>query len=193
MSHHRIILASSSSYRQALLAQLGLKFETQTPDTDETPFEHETAALLVARLAENKAKCVAQDNKDAIVIGSDQVCSIDGEILGKPGSTDKAIEQLSRLSGRKVRFETGLCLIWKQRQQLIVESFDVYFRTLSVEQIHRYITQEMPLDCAGSFKSEGLGIVLFHKFDGRDPNTLIGLPLMALTDMLANWNIELPL
>ena len=190
-----LILASTSRYRQALLQKLGLPFSCAAPNTDETPQPGESAEQLVLRLARLKAASVAKQVDQGWVIGSDQVGAIDEQILGKPGSHAQAILQLQMLSGRAATFYTGLCL-WdagSQQYQLTVEPFIVHFRTLSDTVIENYLRQEQPYDCAGSFKSEGLGICLFDRFEGRDPNTLIGLPLMALTDMFLAWGLELPL
>ncbi len=190
-----LILASTSRYRQALLHKLGLPFSSAAPDTDETPQLGENAAQLVLRLAQAKASSVAKGFDQGWVIGSDQVCTIDDRILGKPGDHAQAILQLRMLSGRAVTFYTGLCL-WdaaNQQYQLTMEPFVVHFRPLSDSVIENYLQQEQPYDCAGSFKSEALGICLFDRFEGRDPNTLIGLPLMALTDMFLAWGLSLPL
>lgn len=189
-----LILASTSRYRQALLQKLGLPFSSIAPDTDETPHAGESAEQLVLRLAQAKAASVAKQFDQGWVIGSDQVCAIDERILGKPGSHAQAVLQLRTLSGRAATFYTGLCL-WdaaRQQYQLTMEPFVVHFRTLSDTVIENYLQQEQPYDCAGSFKSEGLGICLFNRFEGRDPNTLIGLPLMALTDMFLAWGVALP-
>ncbi len=189
-----LILASTSRYRQALLQKLGLPFSSIAPDTDETPHAGESAEQLVLRLAQAKAASVAKQVDQGWVIGSDQVCAIDERILGKPGSHAQAVLQLRTLSGRAATFYTGLCL-WdaaRQQYQLTMEPFVVHFRTLSDTVIENYLQQEQPYDCAGSFKSEGLGICLFDRFEGRDPNTLIGLPLMALTDMFLAWGVALP-
>lgn len=190
-----LILASTSPYRRQLLAKTGLIFQCQAPEIDETPFSDEDAATLVQRLAREKACAVAQQHDQAWVIGSDQVCVLNGQIVGKPGSPEQAYLQLTQASGQVVTFYTGLCLqdSASGRQQLIMEPFDVHFRQLSASQIQHYVQREQPYDCAGSFKSEGLGICLFERLSGRDPNSLIGLPLMALIDMLANWGLVLPL
>ncbi len=190
-----LILASTSVYRRTLLEKLALPFRCMAPQIDETPKPGERAELLVRRLALEKAKAVAEQNPAGWIIGSDQVCTIDDVVVGKPGSETAAIAQLQAASGQRITFYTGLCLYdaTQQRYQLIAEPFHVHFRTLSSEQIKRYVKAEMPLDCAGSFKSEGLGITLFSQLEGRDPNSLIGLPLIALVDMLAEWGIELPL
>jgi MAF protein len=190
-----IILASTSPYRQALLRKLGLPFTAMPPQTDETALAGEPAEQLVERLAKAKAADVASRIDHGWVIGSDQVCVIHGVILGKPGCHEQAVKQLQQLSGHAVTFYTGLCL-WdasNQRHLSIVEPFTVHFRELDEVMIHNYLRQEQPYDCAGSFKSEGMGICLFERFEGRDPNTLIGLPLMALTDMLRAWKLVLPL
>ena len=189
-----LILASTSRYRQALLHKLGLPFSSAAPDTDETPQPGESAAQLVLRLAQAKAASVARQFDQGWVIGSDQVCAIDDQILGKPGNHAQAVLQLRMLAGRAVTFYTGLCL-WdaaSQQYQLTMEPFVVHFRALSDSVIENYLQQEQPYDCAGSFKSEVLGICLFDRFEGRDPNTLIGLPLMALTDMFLAWGLSLP-
>jgi septum formation protein len=184
----KLILASSSAYRRERLATLGLKFNCVTPDVDETPKPKESPAELVARLAQAKAWAVAQHYPNALIIGSDQVAVLDNQILGKPGTQEKAIAQLQLLNGQRVRFLTSLCLLnsQTQQQQLCVEPFDVFFRTLSNEAIRHYVKKEQPLNCAGSFKSEGLGITLFERLQGDDPNTLIGLPLIRLTDFLTH-------
>lgn len=187
-----LILGSSSPYRCELLAKLKLPFTTASPNIDESPLIGESPAQLVVRLAENKARKVAESNLSALVIGSDQVAVLDGDILGKPGTADKAIAQLQAASGKTVTFLTGLALYNAANQQMqsIVEPFEVVFRNLSEQQIRRYIDLEQPLDCAGSFKSEGLGISLFSELRGSDPNSLIGLPLIRLTDMLAAQGVE---
>lgn len=186
----RIILASTSPYRKALLNNLNLPFTTAKPETDETPQEGETARQLVERLACAKANAIPADN-DTFVIGSDQVATLDGDILGKPHTIDNAIAQLSRFSGRKVTFLTGLCLRKGSTRKSLVEPFDVHFRQLSETEIRAYIEKEQPLNCAGSFKSEGLGILLFSALAGRDPNALIGLPLIALNELFAQYGFNL--
>lgn len=187
-----IILGSSSPYRSELLAKLQLPFTTSSPDIDESPLVGESPTQLVLRLAENKARKVAETNLSALVIGSDQVALLDNTVLGKPGSVERAVEQLKAASGKTVTFLTGLALYNAATQQMqsLVEPFEVQFRQLSESQIRRYIELEQPLNCAGSFKSEGLGISLFNELRGSDPNTLIGLPLIKLTDMLATQGVE---
>lgn len=190
-----LILASTSPYRQALLNKLAIPFICQAPFIDEQPQQGETAIELVARLAREKAEAVAEHYAQGWVIGSDQVCVIDGQIVGKPGTSEAAMAQLQQASGRAITFFTGLCLldIATGKNQQLVEPFIVHFRQLSKAIIERYIAIEQPLNCAGSFKSEGLGVVLFERFEGRDPNTLIGLPLMGLIDMFAVWGVTLPI
>lgn len=190
-----LILASTSIYRRALLEKLAIAFTCCAPDIDETSKEEETATELVLRLSREKAAAVAQQHPDSWIIGSDQVCVINNQIVGKPGNRENAFNQLRKASGSTITFYTGLTLLDSNngRWQQLVEPFTVHFRELSNTTIERYLDQEQPFDCAGSFKSEGLGIVLFQRFEGRDPNALIGLPLMGLIDMLGRWGITLPL
>ncbi|GGD78455.1 Maf family protein [Lacimicrobium alkaliphilum] len=187
-----LILASTSVYRKTCLEKLGLPFSCDTPHCDETPHNNERAEQLVTRLALKKAESIAHKHHDALIIGSDQVACIEDEIIGKPLNHDTAIEQLSAASGKTVRFYTGLCLFdsHDQSYQLEVETFDVVFRKLSQQQIEGYLRKEQPYYCAGSFKSEGLGICLFKRLQGRDPNTLVGLPLILLSEMLRNKGID---
>ncbi|HCE39848.1 MAG: septum formation inhibitor Maf [Alcanivorax sp.] len=189
-----LILASSSPFRRELLGKLGLAFDHHSPDIDESARPGETPTELVLRLARAKAAALAHRHPDALIIGSDQVAVIDGEVLGKPGDRDTAVAQLRRASGRTVTFLTGLCLLNAEtgRPQSACERFTVHFRHLRDTQIERYIEVEQPLNCAGSFKSEGLGIVLFKSLEGRDPNALVGLPLILLTDFLAAEGVALP-
>ena len=186
----QIILASTSIYRRQCLETLRLNFTTAKPDVDETAQHNEVPKQLVARLAEAKAQAVAAD-EGTFVIGSDQVATLDGDILGKPHSEANAIRQLQRFSGKRVRFFTGLSLRRGNTCKTVVEPFDVVFRHLDDETIQRYVALEQPLDCAGSFKSEGLGILLFSALDGRDPNALIGLPLIALNELFGEYGTDL--
>jgi septum formation protein len=188
-----LLLASSSPARRTLLSKLGLPFQCASPDIDESPLAGEDAPALVYRLAHAKAQALASQHK-GLIIGSDQVVAVDGLVLSKPGTHQNAVEQLGRLSGKTVIFYTGLCLLntLSGHCQILVEPFQVTVRPLSQEAIERYLQKEQPYDCAGSFKSEGLGITLFERFEGRDPNSLVGLPLMALTDMLVKEGIFLP-
>jgi len=187
-----LILASTSPFRRELLARLTLTFQTCKPEVDETPLADESASQLVERLSISKAKVAKNHFNSGLVIGSDQVCIIDDEILGKPGNFDNALQQLQHASGKTVRFLTGLCLydIDNDRIQSLVDPFDVVFRQLSDRQITHYLKTEQPYQCAGSFKSEGLGITLFERLVGDDPNTLIGLPLIQLVNLFNNWDID---
>ncbi|WP_137903795.1 nucleoside triphosphate pyrophosphatase [Enterobacter sp. 2VL] len=181
-----LVLASTSPYRRMLLEKLGIPFECAAPDVDETPQPGETPRHLVTRLAQEKAQSLAARYSAHLIIGSDQVCVLDGEITGKPHTEEKACQQLMRARGTIVTFYTGLALYNSASGHLQTECepFDVHFRHLSEQEIVDYVRRERPLNCAGSFKSEGLGIALFDKLDGRDPNSLVGLPLIALCQML---------
>ena len=192
MTTRPIVLASTSPYRRELLARLGLPFRAVSPDTEETPLPGETPATLVRRLAEAKARSVARDFVGALVIGSDQVAVLEGDPLGKPGSHERAVEQLTRASGRRVEFLTGLCLLDAGTGEARVEviPYSVVFRRLDAPQIERYLARERPYNAAGSFKSEGLGIALFERMEGEDPTALVGLPLIRLTAMLAAAGVD---
>lgn len=185
-STKKIVLASTSVYRKALLAKAGLAFSCASPDIDETPTAGEKPDELVKRLARSKASLLSANFPEHLIIGSDQVCVIDGHITGKPHTFENAFRQLRAASGKTVTFYTGLSLYDSQKQQAqtLCETFDVVFRALTDEEISGYLHREQPYDCAGSFKSEGLGITLFDSLSGRDPNTLIGLPLIALLGLL---------
>ncbi len=192
----RLVLASTSPYRRELLGRLGLAFETMRPEVDETPWPQETPQSLAVRLAYAKAEAVL--GHEALpagtwAIGSDQVAELDGEPLGKPGSIENAIVQLSAMSGRSVRFFTALCLANGDGRRL--EALDittVRFRALAIDEIGRYLARERPLDCAGSFKSEGLGVALFEAIDNHDPTALIGLPLIATARLLREAGFVIP-
>lgn len=186
-----LVLASTSPYRRALLERLGLAFDTVRPAVDETRKPGEPPQVLVLRLAEAKARAVAESHPNALIIGSDQVACIDDLVLGKPGDREGAIAQLEQASGRCVVFQTGLCMLdaASGQAQTLVEPFRVHFRMLTRAQIEGYVDREQPFDCAGSFKSEGLGIALFARLDGEDPNALIGLPLIRLISLLENSGI----
>lgn len=191
-----LLLASTSIYRKALLEKLTSDFQVCKPDVDETPLTGETPQQLVERLAIAKAKAGASQcniSGRIVSIGSDQVALFNGQILGKPHTKEKAFAQLSSFSGHHVQFLTGLALFDSAtaQHQVVVEPFSVYFRSLTSNEINRYIEREMPLNCAGSFKSEGLGITLFERFEGDDPNSLIGLPLIKLHQMLRACDIDL--
>lgn len=187
-----LVLASTSPYRKQLLEKLGLPFVQAAPDIDESSHDQESASTLVERLAREKAFALAENHPNSLIIGSDQVATFDGRIIGKPHTKDNAQKQLNAFSGQKITFYTGLAIhnTVTGETKSLVEPFEVHFRKLSDRQIERYIEIEQPLDCAGSFKSEGLGITLFEKLNGRDPNALIGLPLIALCDLLQAFDIS---
>jgi len=182
----KIVLASSSPYRKELLNKLGIAFECDSPDIDETAKNNETPQELVARLAEQKAKAVAERHPEALIIASDQVATLNGQILGKPHTHENAVKQLTDAAGHHVLFLTSLALYNSTSGvvQLEVVPFSVHFRQLKSSEIENYLNKEQPYNCAGSFKSEGLGITLFKRLEGDDPNTLIGLPLIRLNEML---------
>lgn len=188
----RIVLGSSSPFRKALLEKLDLSFDTDSPDIDETPLKNEHPKDMVARLAKEKAQAIAERHPQSIIIASDQCATLDGEIIGKPGDHDNAVQQLQKASGRTVTFYTSLCVMNAATNQYeeTVEPFYVYFRELTDSQIENYLKKEEPYNCAGSFKSEGLGIALFDRLEGNDPNTLIGLPLIKLIQMLNKFQVE---
>ncbi|MDC9514522.1 Maf family protein [Pseudoalteromonas sp. CST5] len=190
---HPLILASSSPFRQSLLQKFNLPFRTFSPDIDETAIPNETPEQLVKRLSERKARAACDHFVKGLAIGSDQVAVFDGQILGKPHNKENAIKQLSMFSGQTVTFLTGLCVydIANDKAKTLIEPFEVVFRTLTKEQIEAYCDAEQPYNCAGSFKSEGLGICLFEKLNGDDPNSLIGLPLIKLSQLLAEFNLDI--
>ena len=189
----QLVLASTSPYRKALLEQLHLSFECARPDADETPLEGETVEDLVVRLAELKARAVQEQFPDALIIGSDQSAVLNGEILTKPGNRENAVQQLLSASGQRITFQTGLCLLNSRtgESQSACIPFTVVFRTLTLDVIEHYLDIEQPYNCVGSFKSEGLGIALFERFEGDDPNALIGLPLIQLNAFLRNEGFEI--
>tara|TARA_R110002153_G_scaffold6556_5_gene29953 strand:+ start:1049 stop:1654 length:606 start_codon:yes stop_codon:yes gene_type:complete len=191
----KIILASSSTYRQSILKKLHIPFSCVAPNVDESSVEAESISDQVQRLAKDKALIIATQkaHNDSYVIGSDQLASFNGQVLGKPGDFITAKQQLLMFSGQTVRFYTGLCLVHSANKQIsqLVETFDVTFKTLTENQISTYLQIEEPYDCAGSFKCEGLGIALFESLHGRDPNTLIGLPLIALMDLFNSMDVDL--
>ena len=189
-----LILGSTSPYRHALLSRLGLPFETVSPEVDESPLPDEAPADLALRLAKQKAASVAQRHPQAIVIGSDQVADLHGEPLGKPGNHERAREQLARMSGETVIFQTALsvqCLETGFEQSAVVP-VRVAFRHLGADEIERYLRAEQPYDCAGSAKSEGLGISLLTRIDNDDPTALIGLPLIRTCQMLRAAGLLVP-
>ncbi|MPW30885.1 septum formation inhibitor Maf [Agarivorans sp. B2Z047] len=190
---NRLILASSSAYRKQLLEKVCPTFDCFNPDIDESPKPKETPELLVLRLAEQKALAGKTQFPKNLIIGSDQVCCINGEIVGKPGNHQNAVKQLKAASGQAITFYTGLALYNSETQQMqsLIDTFEVGFRELSDSLIERYLQIEQPYNCAGSFKSEGSGIVLFKHLKGDDPNSLIGLPLIKLCGLLESQDFEL--
>jgi len=189
-----LLLASSSVYRRELLARLQLPFTCSSPDIDESPLAGESATELVRRLAQAKAQALAASHPGHLIIGSDQVAVLDGKIIGKPHTFDKAREQLLAASGASVTFLTGLALLNSQSGhcQLDCIPFTVHMRTLDPASVERYLRAEQPYDCAGSFKAEGLGVSLFRATEGSDATSLIGLPLIRLVDMLGEEGITTP-
>lgn len=192
MQQLQILLASSSIYRRQLLQNLGLQFSCASPEIDETELPHESAQDLVIRLAEAKARKLATNHNNHLIIGSDQVATFNRTIIGKPHHHNGAIKQLEQFSGNEVTFITGLCLLNTRtnHHQLSAEHCTVKFRKLNRAQIENYLEREKPYDCAGSFKSEGLGITLFESITTTDPSILIGLPLIRLTSMLINEGVD---
>jgi len=189
----RLVLASTSRYRAGLLARLRLPFDSARPEVDETPHPGEPPASLALRLATAKAAAVAALHADAVVIGSDQVASCDGRMLGKPGTRDAAIAQLQSMSGREVVFLTAVAVAGPGGDAgTALDTTTVRFRPLSDDEIARYVDAERPLDCAGSFKCEGLGIALFEAIESRDPTALVGLPLIATARLLRGAGFALP-
>ena len=189
----RLILASTSVYRRDLLARLRLPFDVGPPRHRRIPLAGEAPPALAQRLAEAKATAVAAQHPRAWVIGSDQVAELDGQALGKPGGREAAIAQLAAMSGRAVQFRTGVCLARAgTASRGALDTTTVHFRTLDADEIARYVDAEQPYDCAGSFKSEGLGIVLFDAIESRDPTALVGLPLIATAGLLRDAGFALP-
>ncbi|KAA3653691.1 MAG: septum formation inhibitor Maf [Proteobacteria bacterium] len=189
-----LILASTSIYRRQLLERLGIPFTVGRPDIDETPLDGEAPAATAERLAVAKARVLADQHPDALVIGSDQVAHLGEHRFGKPGSVEKAVAQLQQMRGQRVVFHTAVALINSRsgHTQIVGVPTIVHFRDLSDEEIVRYVDKEMPLDCAGSAKAEGLGISLLEALSGDDPTALIGLPLIALSRMLRAEGVQLP-
>ncbi|WP_210395281.1 Maf family protein [Motiliproteus sediminis] len=189
-----LVLASSSPFRSTLLKKLNLSFSCRSPEVDETPLKNELAHKLVTRLAAAKARAVVVPGTDELIIGSDQVAVFADQIIGKPLTHARAQAQLRRFSGNSVTFLTGLCLLNTRSgtTHTLVEPFEVKFRRLSDAQIERYLTLDQPYQCAGSFKCEGYGITLFEQLKGDDPNSLVGLPLIRLVELLQRESINLP-
>jgi len=189
-----LLLASSSIYRRDLLARLRLPFNCSSPDIDESHRPGESARELVERLSLEKARALADSHPRHLIIGSDQVAVLNGHIIGKPHTFDKARQQLMDASGASVTFLTGLTLLNARTgdHQTDCIPFTVHMRTLGTEQIERYLLAETPYDCAGSFKAEGLGVSLFQRTEGDDATSLVGLPLIRLIDMLLVEGVTIP-
>ena len=190
----RVVLGSTSRYRAELLRRLIPDFDQRAPGTDESALTGEAPEARALRLAIAKAEAAACGLQGALVIGSDQVAELDGLILDKPGSAENARRQLAACSGRTVQFHTALCVLDTRdgRRYTHVDHTRVSFRSLAAPDIERYVEREQPLDCAGSFKCEGLGISLFERIDNEDPTALIGLPLIALARMLRECEMDIP-
>jgi septum formation protein len=186
MAEHPLVLGSTSRYRRELLQRLRLPFAVDSPGVDETPLQGEAPATLATRLALAKAREVAGRHAGAWVIGSDQVADLDGDAIGKPGSHARAVEQLRRMSGREVVFQTAVAVVHLPRgfEQVRLAAVRVRFRELTDEDIETYLRLEQPYDCAGSAKSEALGIALLASIDSDDPTALVGLPLIRTCDLL---------
>lgn len=189
----KLVLASTSPYRRELLARLGLPFEVANPETDEARLAGETPAATALRLSEAKARAVAEAYPDALIIGSDQVAEMGGRIFGKPGNHARAVEQLRQLSGQTVNFFTGLCVFNARTGKAEIRGIPtlVGFRKLSEAEIESYLRREPAYNCAGSAKSEGLGIALLERIHGDDPNALVGLPLIALCELLRQQGMQI--
>jgi septum formation protein len=190
----KLILASTSKYRKLLLQRLALAFDCYAPDTDETPDPGESPSGLVSRLATEKALSVSKDYPEAIVIGSDQLAVLDGQIIGKPGNHQAALRQLKACSSRSVIFLTAVAVTCRASgfREQYTDTTTVDFRSLETEEIETYLEKEKPYDCAGSFKSESLGVVLFERINTEDPSALIGLPLIQTSAMLRRAGLPLP-
>ena len=193
MNSQPLILASTSKYRSQLLSTLQIPFLSAAPDVDETPLPGESAEQTSWRLAQVKAEVVAQRFPDALIIGSDQVALLEGQQLGKPMNHDNAVKQLRAMRGKTVTFYTALSLLnaANGEMQTDVAVTKVSFRDLSDDEIERYLLKEQPYHCAGSAKSEGLGIALISRIEGEDPNALIGLPLIKLVGMLEKQGVRI--
>jgi septum formation protein len=184
----KLVLGSTSPFRKTLLERLHIDFVCDSPDIDETPLQNEPVEEMVIRLAIAKAQAISQRHPESLIIGSDQSAVLNGEKLSKPGNFENAFKQLTRASGQKITFQTGLCLLNSATGniQSVCVPYTVVFKTLTPTKIKNYIQKEEPYNCAGSFKSEALGIALFERFEGSDPNSLIGLPLIELVNFLDN-------
>lgn len=186
----RLVLASSSPYRRALLERLRLPFDVAVPAVDETPHEREHPRAIALRLAEAKARAVASARPGDVVIGSDQVASLEGRPFGKPGGREAALAQLLAMRGRTVVFHTGLCVVAAGQTYLDEVPTEVQWRTFDIAQAERYLDRDTPYDCAGSARIEALGIALVERVQSTDPTALIGLPLIALVTLLSQAGVE---
>jgi len=188
----RLVLASSSAYRQVLLAKLGLPFEAAPPSIDETAHPGETPELLCQRLAEEKARALAERFPAHLIIGSDQVALLEGIQLGKPGSHARTVAQLRAASGKAVGFYTSVCVLDSATGKALVDMDKTvaHFRELADRQIETYVEKDRPFDCAGGFKSEGFGIALLDRLETGDPNALVGLPLIRLVRLLERFGVD---
>jgi MAF protein len=184
----KLVLGSTSPFRKTLLERLHIDFVCDSPDIDETPLQNEAVEQMVVRLAIAKAQAISPRHPESLIIGSDQSAVLNGEKLSKPGNFENAFKQLTRASGEKITFQTGLCLLNSATGniQSVCVPYTVVFKTLTPTMITNYLHKEEPYNCAGSFKSEALGIALFERFEGSDPNSLIGLPLIELVNFLDN-------
>ncbi len=189
----KLVLGSTSAFRKTLLERLHIDFVCDAPDIDETPLENEPVEEMVIRLAIAKAQAISARHPDSLIIGSDQSAVLNGEKLSKPGNFENAFKQLTRASGQKITFQTGLCLLNSATGniQSTCVPYTVVFKTLTPTMIKNYLHKEEPYNCAGSFKSEALGIALFERFEGSDPNSLIGLPLIELVNFLDNEGLSI--
>ena len=192
-SNRKLILGSTSVYRRELLGRLNIPFTVESPDLDETPLPGEAPAALACRLALAKAQAVAERFPDCVVIGSDQVADLDGQALGKPGTHERAVAQLRQMRGKTVVFQTAVAVVCKNSSfcQQALAPVRVTFRALDDAEIETYLRLEQPYDCAGSAKSEGLGIILLQSIENDDPTALVGLPLIRTSQMLRAAGIQL--
>jgi septum formation protein len=188
----RLILASTSRYRRELLARLRLPFDVLSPGVDEAPLAGEAPAAQALRLALAKAQAVAGQADDAVVIGSDQVADLDGQAIGKPGNHERALEQLMMMSGQRVVFHTAVAVVRRERgfERALLAPVTVRFRALRASEIERYLLIDEPYDCAGSAKSEALGVALLDSIDSDDPTALIGLPLIRTCALLREAGLD---
>jgi len=187
-----LVLASSSPYRAEMLRRLGVAFSSVTSGIDETPAAAETAQALVKRLALDKARHVARQRAEALVIGADQVAVLEGRVLGKPGTRERAIEQIGAMSGNVVEYLSGIALLGPDRQHVDIVSTRLRYRRLTQSEIERYVDRDQPLDCAGAMRSESLGISLLESLSADDPTALIGMPLIRIAQWLREAGFEIP-